>query len=69
MDCDIWTCLVSKLVISKPCCFRNNEELHKKFIEYCGKWVFLGGEVVLTASECLSTVRFAWLKGHAFNVK
>ena len=56
-------------MISKPCCFRNNEELHKKFIEYCGKWVFLGGEVVLTASECLSTVRFAWLKGHAFNVK
>jgi hypothetical protein len=43
--------------------------LHKKFIEYCGKWVFLGGEAVLTASKCLSKLHIAWLKRHAFNVK
>ena len=30
---------------------------------------FFWGEAVLTASKCLSTVRFAWLKRHAFNVK
>ena len=60
---------MNRLVIRKRCCYCNNEELHKKFIEYCGKWVFLGGEAVLTASKCLSTVRFAWLKRHAFNVK
>jgi hypothetical protein len=60
---------VNRLVIRKPCCFCNKEVLHKKFIEYCGKWVFLGGEAVLTASKCLSKLHIAWLKRHAFNVK
>lgn len=68
MDCDIWTCLLNRLVIRRPYCFAIIKFFIKNSFNIAVK-CFVRGEAVLTASECLSTVRFAWLFRHAFNVK